>query len=195
MSDPKGLFKMKFIGKPRGVFMRGAPGNYVHGQIYNQPYQMSRFKFWELVEEIPVLVAPELEEDESVFEEAVFIPDEEKKVVLVPDEEVDAVVEMLPVNPERGDGNPYDLNTPAIMEPYMVFNTGTGGLAPYVPPEITTTEPTKEYEITLSTVEPEGEELDRGGLIRVLDEAGVKYNKRARTATLKKLVDELVSKE
>jgi len=185
MSDPKGLFKMRFIGKPNGVFMRGAPGNYTQNQIYDQPYHMSRFKFWELVEEIPVLVAPELEEGDSVFEEAVFIPD---------DEEEDATIEMTPVNLEK-DEESYDPDTPAILEPYMMFNTGSGKLSKFSPTEVTTTASDEAYEVTLSTVEPEGEILDRDLLMKTLDSAGVAYNKRARTTTLKKLVDELVPEE
>ena len=203
MSDPKGLFSMRFVGKPNGVFLRGAPGNYVHGQIYNQPYRMSKFKFWQLEEEIPVLVAPKPNEDDNVFEESVFIPDDEEEVVVIPEveevvptpDEEAATVEMVPVNLESGDGNPYNPNAPAILEPYAVFNTGTGRTTPYVAPEITTTAPIGEYEVTLSTQEPEEEKLDRDELMRVLDEAGVEYKKGVRTTTLKKMVDELVSKE
>ena len=186
MSDPKGLFKMRFIGKPGGVFMKGAPGNYVHGKSYLQPYHMSKFKFWQLEEEVPVLVAPPLDDGDEVFEEAVYIPDD--------DDEEAATIEMTPVNLEV-DENPYDPDAPAILEPYSVFNTGTGRTTPYVPPEITTTESTPNYEVTLSTQEPEEEELDRKELIKALDEAGVEYKKGARTTTLKKLVDELVTEK
>lgn len=80
MNDPKGLFKMKFVGKPDGKLMKWAPGNYIHGEVYMQPYRMSRFAFWELLEETPELIAPETTEMDDVFEEAFYIPDDESVV-------------------------------------------------------------------------------------------------------------------
>jgi len=84
MNDPKGLFSMKFIGKPNGVFMKGAPGNYVHGQIYNQPWGNGDYPYWERMEEAPVLKAPEPSDADSVFDDTIFVPEEEPVIVLQP---------------------------------------------------------------------------------------------------------------
>ena len=53
---------------------------------------------------------------------------------------------------------------------------------------------TAEFETLSVKVEPV-ETFDRDDLKRVLDEAGVEYNPRARTTTLQGLVDELATKE
>lgn len=59
---------MKFVGRPQGKLMKGAPGNYVQNQIYRIPFRHSKFDFWELVEKTPELVVPEMVLEESVFE-------------------------------------------------------------------------------------------------------------------------------
>jgi hypothetical protein len=70
---------MKFICDPHGKLLKGAPGNYECGKIYMQPYHMSEFAFWELVEDIPTLKIPEVEEK---FEDAFYVPDDEPKIDL-----------------------------------------------------------------------------------------------------------------
>lgn len=70
-----GLVKMRFVGKPDGVLMRGAPGSpYEHGKIYSVPAKFSQWKFWEVVENPPEIKAPEAGKEDSVFKDEVFIP-------------------------------------------------------------------------------------------------------------------------
>ena len=192
MSEPKGLYKMRFIGKPNGKFMKGAPGNYVHGEIYDQPWGNGNYNYWERLEDAPVFVAPEPSEVDSVFdeEEDVFNPEEEE----TPQPKIEIMVEETPVEvtepvPEisvepvapvvHDDDVNLDPNTPATIEPYMSFNTGTGELSDYEEPV-----PVEE---TVSSVE----ELDRDALLKTLEDAGVEVKPRTRTTTLRKMVDAL----
>ena len=194
MSDPKGPFRMRFVGRPGGKLMKNAPGNYKHGEIYQQPYHMSQFKFWELIEKVPTLVAPPLDDGDEVFEDAVYIPDD--------DVSVEVSLGESPVSEEEEDIDKYINNdTPVKIEPFTAYHITSGaGVTTFTTTPVikkqteytSTTSPIEE--VTLSIPEPE-EELDRKELIKTLDEAGVEYKKGARTTTLKKLVDELVSKE
>lgn len=88
---------MKFVGRPQGKLMKGAPGNYVQNQIYRIPFRHSKFKFWQLVEETPELVVPEMMLEDSVYESA---PEEvvvEKtpfeEPIFVPEPEVETIEE------------------------------------------------------------------------------------------------------
>lgn len=56
---------MKFIGKPNGKFMKGAPGSYTHGAIYYMPFKHSNFNYWELVEKPPEMAIPTAPIEES----------------------------------------------------------------------------------------------------------------------------------
>lgn len=145
---------MKFVGKPNGKFLKGAPGNFTHGEIYTVPYRHSKTAYWELIEEIPELTVPDIDEE---LEESYYIPEDEPTI----ENTISAILEGVDVNP----------NTPAIIEPYMTIDGVSGKM--------------KEYK------EPEPVELSRKDLKKILDDAGVKYNKRTRTENLKKLVDAL----
>lgn len=205
----QGNFKMRFVGKPDGKLMKGAPGNYNHGEIYVQPYHLSEFPYWELVDEVPKLTVPPPSESDSVFEDAVFIPDDDA-----------APVEMN-TPPTEVAGVNVDPDAPAIMEPYMKFNTRTGKLSEISTPIVELITPITsipELEKTVDSVVEEQSEADLGDmeghatfgnndvpvevipktrdeLKEILTESGIEYNDKARTATLKKMVDELAPKE
>jgi len=82
MDEIQGNFPMRFIGKPGGKFMKGAPGSYTHGEVYVVPYSYSHFPYWELIGEKPELTVPE--EEEGEFEEAFFMPDDEVEYTSTP---------------------------------------------------------------------------------------------------------------
>jgi hypothetical protein len=76
MDEYQGKVKAKFIGKPNGKFMKGAPGNYIHGQIYEVSFRQTKFPFWELLDPPPVLKVPDAQVEDSVFEGDVFVPEQ-----------------------------------------------------------------------------------------------------------------------
>jgi len=78
MSVIDGSFKMRFIGKPQGKLMKGAPGSYEHGKTYMMSYRHSEFPYWELLEKPPKLTVPDQTVEDSVFEDSVFVPDEDE---------------------------------------------------------------------------------------------------------------------
>ena len=214
MSEPQGNFKMRFKCGPNGRLLKGAPGNYECGKVYRMPFRHSKFTFWEPMEELPQLKVPDMSEEESVYEEAIFLPEDETESY---DE---ALVEMTPSTPNPEDYN-VDPDADAVIEPYMKLDLRTGkmrgvteeereavkgsGEAVYAPEE------DKDSPITnrgvamldadggivgLSDLETEqNESLDRDALKLVLDEAGIEYSNRAHTPTLQALVDELESEE
>lgn len=50
MTEMQKWVKVRFIGyKQDGTLMKGAPGNYKPGEIYIQPFDMSKLPYWELV--------------------------------------------------------------------------------------------------------------------------------------------------
>ena len=65
-----GNYWMKFIGKPNGKLMKNAPGNFIHGKKYKVPYGHSKFAFWQMLEEEPVLKIVE-DDGDSVFDDEV----------------------------------------------------------------------------------------------------------------------------
>ena len=167
MSKRKDVVKMRFVGKPDGVLMKHAPGNYEHGKIYPQPFKMSQYKFWELIDRPPEIIAPPLTEEDDVFGESMFVPEE--TTVSAPGE--------IKLDP----------NTPASVEPYMSFNTGTGQLSDINPEDFTQTpEPTPKEAVPEPT---------RDELLTLLEKAGVDVKPRTRTTTLLKMVAELGLKE
>jgi len=126
---------MKFVGRPDGKLMKHAPGNYIHGQEYMVPFNHAQWDFWELLEDKPVLVAPEPSGADDVFEETFFIPEEEETEVTLsaPIPEKAPVVEPQPEisieetpPPTHDESVNIDPNAPATIEPYMMFNPGTG---------------------------------------------------------------------
>jgi len=188
MSEPEGRFNMRFIGKPDGVLMKHAPGNYKHGQVSKQPYKMSKFPYWELIDPKPTFTAPELSDVDDVFEEAVFVPDEA---------EVEIV---LDVSSDEVYLDKYIHNdSPATIEPfsaYRITKTPDGENYANIPVSVTSTE-SVEGEVTVSTSEPVVEEpmYDRDALKKKLTDAGVEFNVNSRTETLRKLVEDLESQE
>jgi len=167
---------------------------------------------------VPVLVAHEPSEADSVFEETHFVPDSEEEVIeVVPTVTESAPIEEITMTPTDSEGYNFDPNAPAILEPYMMFNTGTGETsaidptkylelepesAPETPEEaalkIEVTRLQKALEEAKTTpsvkleevLEPE-KKLNRKALVKTLSDAGVTYKKGTRTTTLKKLVDNL----
>lgn len=198
MSEPQGNYKMRFICDKNGRLLKGAPGNYECGKVYMQPYRMSKFKFWELIEEPPELKIPAMSEEDSVYSdaEAVFIPpeeeDEEEEVPDTPDSPA-SVQAHQPINLPEDDELNIDPNTPATVEPYVKYNP--------VSDKITGVSDTTNDDVTLSTPEPEEpEELDeeelvaeltRDEIFKILDEAGVEYSKHTATEYLMNKVEEL----
>ena len=168
MGEISGNFKMRFVGKPDGKLMKGAPGNYEHGKVYMCPYSWSHFKFWELLEAPPELKVPQASEPDSVYEEVYFPPEEDEPV---PEPETEEPTEekvetepreMVHVITEKG----YEKNLQKLAR--GDYEVDDDGLIHYPEPE------------------PSRKELKKK-----LDEAGVDYNQRTRTENLRKMVDEL----
>lgn len=159
---------MRFICDPNGRLLKGAPGNFKCGGTYMQPFHLSKFPYWELVEEKPTLKIPDASKSDSVFEETIFVPDDEV-----------APVEMY-TPPTEVAGVDVDPESPAQIEPYMKLNLNTGKLSavteePKVEPQIESVEPPK----------------TREDLKNILDARGVEYTPKTRTETLVKMVEEL----
>ena len=126
MTRLEGNAKMRFVCSPNGKLLKGAPGNFKCGGIYVQPFHLSSFPYWELVEPTPELKIPEASESDSVFDEPKYVPDDDA-----------APVEMR-TSPMEVAGVNVDPNAPATMEPYMKFNPRTGQLRGiHVEPEMT----------------------------------------------------------
>jgi len=196
MTRLEGNAKMRFVCSPNGKLLKGAPGNFKCGGIYVQPFHLSSFPYWELVEPTPELKIPEASESDSVFDEPIYVPDDDA-----------APVEMR-TSPMEVAGVNVDPNAPAIMEPYMKFNPRTGQLRgihvePEMPPKPIKEEPeleepsvadlgdmsghaTPEFNIPIETSPKTREELKA-----ILDMRGVKYLTKTRTTTLAKMVEDL----
>lgn len=181
MSKVEGFSKMRFVGKPGGKLMKGAPGNFKHGEIYVQPFHLSSFPFWELVEPKPELNIPEASKSDSVFEDAVFVPDNDA-----------APVEMN-TPPTEVAGVNVDPNAPAILEPYMRLNLKTGKLTAV--PDEPKLEPKPEPEKLVDSVVEETKK-------KLVAELEPKVNIRKDTLSnmiiselteIKKLVDSIVT--
>ena len=203
MSEPTGTYWMRFVCDENGKLLKNAPGNYKCGERYKQPYRMSKFPFWELLETPAVLTAPLLMGSDNVFEDdVIYVPDDPEENEEKEDVAEAATVEMTPARIMEDSGVNVDPSAPATIEPYMRYNTGTGKLSPST---VTTSggeyvveskeEPVEE---TIEESEEDAvnaDELDRDELKQFLDDAGVLYKEKTRTSTLKKMVDELVNKE
>ncbi len=126
-----GKFWMKFVGRPDGRLMKGAPGNYIHGKEYHIPYGHSKRLFWELLEEVPELKVPE---ETDSFEEAYFISEE--KVKAPPSKSDTAVIETTVSARQGSEDYVPPINAPAIIESSgFTIDGKTGKLKPYVKPE------------------------------------------------------------
>jgi len=183
MSKRKGLVKMRFIGKPDGVLMKNAPGNYEQGSVHMKSIGKAKLKFWEPLEKLPEIVAPPLTVEDDAY---MFIPEEVPELTMSGSDLSDEAISRV------------DPNAPAILEPHLSFNTGTGKLSEIKPEDFTQTpEPEPVMLTTPFNVLPveEEKELSRDELLAVLKEAGVPVKPRTRTTTLLKMVDELDSKE
>lgn len=161
--------------------MKGAPGNYKHGEIYVMPFHLSSFPYWELVEPTPELNIPEASKSDSVFEDTIFVPDDDA-----------APVEMN-THPTEVAGVNVDPNAPAILEPYMRLNLNTGQLTAV--PDEPKLEPKPEPEKRVDSVV---EETKR----KLVAELESKVNIRKDTLSnmtigelteIKKLVDSIVT--
>ena len=210
MNDPKGLFEMKFVGRPGGKLMKGAPGNYDHGTVYKLPFRHSRRPYWQLLEPVPDFVVPEITEDDDIFvnldvpheysDDAVFMG-----AVLPPGVDDDALVTDKQVAELDKMGINLDSNTDATIEPYMHYSPSTNKLSEYtlstkeLDEEIVELEPiegeshTAEFETLTVKVEPN--KPDRDELKHILTEAGIVFKPGMRTTTLQKLVDGLDAEE
>ncbi len=200
-----GNFRMKFIGKPNGVFMKNAPGNFKHGETYVVPYGHSKFPYWEMIDPEPKLVVPE---DTDSFEDAYFVPDdmvddspdewsysapEEVEItVSEPVEETVTVstpvqgVEMNTRSPRIVDGVDYDPHAPAILEPYGTFNHKTGKVDEHQDELVKKNRGEAILDLAVKV-----DNMSRGVLLGILKEADVEVKKGTRTTTLRKMVDSL----
>jgi len=176
MSEPQGNFQMRFICGPNKKLLKGAPGNYECGKTYRKPYRHSKFAFWELIEDVPIVKVPDLSEEESVFEEAIFLPEEE-----TPSYDVAVIEQTVSATPID-----FDARTKELAEDYR-----RQGMALLDAEKGVLVDPGK----TEDTVIEEEDEVDRDALKQTLDEAGVEYSNRAHTPTLQALVDELESEK
>lgn len=193
MDEPEGRYKMRFIGKPGGKLMKGAPGNYEHGRVYMMTWGHSKFKFWELLEEAPTLKVPPMSGEDSVYseEESVFVPPEvgnwdTSEVNPVEWEEAEVAEERKVERnavPEKPTG--VDQRTRELAEQYRRQNMHLIDAEEGVFVEESPEEPPEEEPGEVETVP------DREDLYKALDEAGVEYSKHSRTDYLEKLVEDL----
>ena len=175
MSQPQGNFKMRYIGRPNGKLMKGSPGNYIHGKIYNVPFRYSKFAFWELLEPVPELKAPDATSKDSVYEEEenIYVPPEE-------DLELDSAFEYTPSAQINVDTYTKEISDNYKKQGYTLLDADSGVFVE--PPE---PEEADKVEVVSSREE----------LMKTLDDAGIEYNKRSRTETLIKLVKGLTEEE
>jgi len=187
---------MKFICKS-GKLLKNAPGNYECGKKYRQPYDMCKLPYWELVEDTPILSIPPSSQSDSVFEEPIYVPEEDTPVVEETSqewfydtpEEIPVVEEVTiaepevepPVVDEVEEEEDYD--SPATISSGNKYSFSDDG------GKLTYSAASQEDE------EVEVDDIDRDELKRLLTEAGIGFNNRSRTSTLKRLVDDLNSEE
>jgi len=175
--------------------MKHAPKSYEHGKTYKMPFGMSSRPYWELIEPVPVFVAPEPSDEDSVFvdiegDDVVFIDpglgDEEHLDINLELDAPASISSSLDYIPSEDEMSQYTASTPSLEE--------------HEEAEILELSPiegeshTAEFETVTVKIEPV-ETVDRDALKRVLDEAGIEYKPRARTATLQTQVDELATEE
>ena len=185
----------------------GITGNYEHGKLYKVSYGQSKQPFWELVEKPPEL---KVQEETESFEEAYYVPDDEEQVMEITSSLSVDEISMTSSAGYEGDAI-IDPDAPAIIEPYMMYNTGTGELTE-APEEIFEETPEVSEALMLKSeiarltaaledakttpsvkLEAVLAEPNRGDLLKTLKEAGVEVKPRTRTTTLQKMVDDLGS--
>lgn len=179
------IVKLRFIGRPGGKLVKGAPGNYKQGDIVSGPLTWAKTfpKIWELVESPPELHVSDMERRDSVFEEPVFVPpedepfEEDEPPQLVPRTAAAAKEVTLPDSTDAE----LDVRTREVAENYrkqgMYLLDADKGVV-VSPDESTDKDP-----------------RSRDELRAILDAAGVKYSKHSRTETLAKMVQTIESKE
>lgn len=155
---------MKFMGRPDGKLLKGAPGNYEHGKIYHVPYHWSEWSFWELVGKKPTVQVPESTEGDDIYETYYTSSDDEPTPPPVP-----IIVKPAPPMPGLTTEEGYQSHLQKIER--GEYTVDKDGVIHYEE------EPTPE---------PSRKELKKK-----LDKAGVEYNPRTRTQNLLKLVEEL----
>jgi hypothetical protein len=188
------IVRLRFIGKPGGKLVKRAPGNYKQGETVLGPLTWVRDfpKIWELVDPEPVLVIPESSEEDSVFMEGVYTPEEEWLDPLDPETpaQISTEKEYARKMAELASGPPRVIEKvvekvpePTVKE--MLKKLQEQGYNVQEQVEA----PESELEI-----EPEVEnvpdlEMDRDKLKKILDDAGVAYAPKMRTKTLQVLVE------
>lgn len=165
----KVMVKLRFIGKPGGRLMKGAPGNYMQGQIVTGPADRAKYfpKIWQLAEDMPELIIPKATEVESVFD-----PD-------LPDE-----VDDSPSSPKE-----FNLLDPDRSSARSFHRVGA------LPPlEVASTDSSKD-EVDVSEMSPTVENLEKSKVAELkafIDSQGAKYTSNMRKPELLELAKSLL---
>ena len=85
-----GFTMMRFIGKPNGVYMKGAPGRFRQGEVYRVPWIYAKMAYWEPLDPIPELKVPPPSEEELNI--GAFIAPVENMVLSEPESEEERLV-------------------------------------------------------------------------------------------------------
>ena len=166
--------KLRFVGRTAdGKLVKGAPGNYEVGEITLGPLIWAQVhpKIWELVEPPPELRVPDVAEKDSVYDEGVFVPDDQTQ-----ESPSNAEVTLSgAVKPEL-DEHEKEVIAGYKSQGMYLLDADEGIL---VPPD--------------ESIEKDSRSRDE--LKALLDAAGIKYSKHSRTETLAEMVQTLESKE
>ena len=173
---------MKFVGKPEGKLMKGAPGNYIHNEVYMVPFSYSQWSYWELVDKKPELKVPEATDEDSVFEGVTFVEDVEIEVS-----------EDLP----EDDSEEGFKDT---MPPHLKASLYGDKTQPFFDPSEYDSTDSSEDEVSVSSLEPEVtvEDLEgstRSQLMSFIESQGVDYKKNWRKSKLLEVAKGLLPNE
>ena len=181
------IVKLRFIGRPEGgKLVKGSPGNYKQGEITSGPLIWAKVfpNVWELVEPTPELRVPDMVKGDSVFEDAIFVPDDdggESEAVFFPEPQMpktkDAGITLSGSAETELDAHTREVIAGYKKQGLYLLDADEG--------------------IMVSSDEPEEKKdpRSRDELKTILDEAGVKYSVKSRTETLARMVQTLESKE
>jgi len=199
------IVKLRFIGRPgAGRLVKAAPGNYKQGEVVSGPLIWAKVfpNVWELVETVPELRVPSATKGDGVFEDAIFIPDDDEML------EDGALSEA-----DLGDGGGHPTKNKVVLPPELLTpKTSDAEVTLSGSSNVELDAHTKEiiagYKkqgmylldadegILVSPDEPiEKDTHGRDELKALLDEAGIKYSVKSRTETLARMVQTLESKE
>ena len=178
------IVRLRFIGRPEGgKLVRGAPGNYQQGEVTSGPLVWVKLfpRVWELVDSIPELRVPDASEGDSVYEDAIFVPDDDEAEIVFPTEPQTPKTKDAGITLSGSTETELDAHTKEVIEGYkkqgMYLLDADEG-------------------IMVSSDEPvEKDPRSRDELKDILDKAGVKYSVKSRTETLARMVQTLESKE